>query len=78
METELKIGFWNINSLSEKKISDEAFKAEINRYQIKICSGSKLGKFPWVIKVTLILPVYIIAQKTLHTLKKMNAMFSSL
>ena len=27
---------------------------------------------------TYILPVYIIAQKTRHTLKKMNAMFSSL
>ena len=38
----------------------------------------KLGKIPWIIKVTLILPVYIISQKTRHTLKKINAIFSSL
>ena len=37
---------------------------------MKKYSGSKLGKIPWIIKVTLILPVYIIAQKSGHTLKK--------
>ena len=35
---------------------------------MKIYSGSKLGKIPWIIKV--ILSVYIITQKTRHTLKK--------
>ena len=30
MEHWLKIGFWNINDLSEEKMSDEAFKGEIN------------------------------------------------
>ena len=32
MESGLKIGFWNINGLSEEKMSDEAFKGEINKY----------------------------------------------
>ena len=30
MESGLKIGFWNINGLSEEKMSDEAFRGEIN------------------------------------------------
>ena len=30
MECRLKIRFWNINGLSEEKMSDEAFKREIN------------------------------------------------
>ena len=30
MESELKIGIWNINGLSEETMSDEAFKGEIN------------------------------------------------
>ena len=34
MESGLKIGFWNINGLSEEKMSDEAFKGEINKYDI--------------------------------------------
>ena len=34
MEPGLKIGFWNINSLSEEKISDKVFKGEINKYDI--------------------------------------------
>ena len=131
MESGLKIGFWNINVLSEENVSDEAFKREIykhdilllydtwlqkeninnlshpNRYlcrfvvkikrlrklfirggfqgtsavnstknypylinQIKVYSGSKQGKIPRTIKVTPTLPVYKIAQKNRHTLKK--------
>ena len=34
MESGMKIGFWNINGLSEEKISDEAFKVKINKYDI--------------------------------------------
>ena len=34
MEPGLKIGFWNINGLSEEKISDKVFKREINKYDI--------------------------------------------
>ena len=34
MESGLKIGFWNINGLSEEKMSDEAFKGEINKNDI--------------------------------------------
>ena len=34
MESGLKIGFWNINGLSEEKMSNEAFKGEINKYDI--------------------------------------------
>ena len=34
MESGLKIGFWNINGFSEEKMSDEAFKGEINKYDI--------------------------------------------
>ena len=34
MESGLKIGFWNINDLSEEKMSDEAFRGEINKYDI--------------------------------------------
>ena len=30
MESGLKIGFWNINGLWEEKMSDEAFRGEIN------------------------------------------------
>ena len=30
MASGLKIGFWNINGLSEEKMSDKAFKVEIN------------------------------------------------
>ena len=32
MESGLKIGFWNINVLSKGKMSDEAFKEEINKF----------------------------------------------
>ena len=34
MESGLKIGFWNINDLSEEKMSGEAFRGEINKYDI--------------------------------------------
>ena len=34
MESGLKIGFWYINGLPEEKMSDEAFKGEINKYDI--------------------------------------------
>ena len=34
MECGLKIGFWNINGLSEEKMSDEVFRKEINKYDI--------------------------------------------
>ena len=34
MESGLKIGFWNINDLSEEKMSDEAFRGKINKYDI--------------------------------------------
>ena len=43
---------------------------------MKIYPRLKLGKIPWIIKVTLILPVYIIAQKTRHCLKKINAIIA--
>ena len=32
MEFGPKIEFWNINGLSEEKMSDEAFKGETNKY----------------------------------------------
>ena len=34
MESGPKIGFRNINGLSEEQMSDEAFKGEINKYDI--------------------------------------------
>ena len=34
MDSGLKIGFWNINSVLKEKMSDEAFKGEINKYGI--------------------------------------------
>ena len=34
MESGLKMGSWNINGLSEEKMSDEAFKGEINKCDI--------------------------------------------
>ena len=34
MESGLKIRFWKINGLSEEKMSDEAFKGEINKNDI--------------------------------------------
>ena len=34
MEPGPKIGFWNINGHSEGKISDAAFKGQINKYDI--------------------------------------------
>ena len=34
MDPRLKIGFWNINSVLKEKMSDEAFKGEINKYDI--------------------------------------------
>ena len=37
---------------------------------MKIYSGSKLGKIPWIIKVALILPVHVIAQKDLTYTKE--------
>ena len=36
MESGPKIGFWNINGLSEEQMSDKVFKGEINKYDILI------------------------------------------
>ena len=44
MESGLKIGFWNINGLSEEKMSDEAFKVEINKYNILFLCEAWLRK----------------------------------
>ena len=34
MESGLKIGLWNINGFLKEKMSDEAFKRKINKYDI--------------------------------------------
>ena len=44
MESGQKIGFWNINSPSEEKISDEGFKREINKYDILFLCETWLHK----------------------------------
>ena len=44
MEYGLKIEFWNKNGLSEEKMSDEAFKGEINKYDILFLCEACLRK----------------------------------
>ena len=44
MESGPKIGFWNINGLLEGKMSDEAFKGEINKYDILFLCETQLRR----------------------------------
>ena len=44
MESGLKIGFWNINGRSDEKMSDKAFKGEINKHDILFLCKTRLRR----------------------------------
>ena len=44
MESGLKIGFWNINVLSEENVTDEAFKRQIYKHDILLLYDTWLRK----------------------------------
>ena len=56
MEPGLKIGFWNTVGFSEEKMSDEAFKRGINKYDILFLSKTWLRRdyinnFKWILGI---------------------------